>query len=341
MIKNKKFSITLTLLLFLITLATCLLCVVPKLDNTLHADTVTDIYEFNGSNNLTFTVMRNNNLDSFTGLYYTVPYIVNLQFNLYSVSSKTAFNVNCQGIEIKDEQHYNIVDLVLTSFQNSTIINDDNFKSTNFINNGHSNNYTLSYSKDVNVWGVQFSATITTNFSANIVALELGTREQSLHLPSNTGPVNVKYLYIRYYSIYSNTNPEYIEFEFYCPKDYEYNTRTYYLVNPNNFNDNESFQSGYDTGYQAGLGDGNSEGYQNGYNAGNTIGYNNGYSAGVEASNQYTFLSLMGSVLDAPLQTFTSLLNFNLLGVNMLSFITGLLTLAIIVFIVKLVLGGK
>ena len=52
-------------------------------------------------------------------------------------------------------------------------------------------------------------------------------------------------------------------------------------------------------------------------------------------------MSLIGSVIDVPVNAFTSLLNFEVLGVNLLAFITGLLTLAVVIFIVKLCIGGK
>ena len=77
--------------------------------------------------------------------------------------------------------------------------------------------------------------------------------------------------------------------------------------------------------------------YQNGYNN----GYNQGKNDGIASANNYSFLGLIGAVIDAPIKAFTSLFNFEILGFNILSFITGLLTLAVIVVIVKLALGGK
>ena len=99
----------------------------------------------------------------------------------------------------------------------------------------------------------------------------------------------------------------------------------------------DGYDNGYSTGYDTGLSQGNSTGYDNGY----LVGYNNGYNEGINDSNTYTFNNLFGAVLDAPVKVFSSLLNFNFLGVNLLSFITGLFTLAVIILIVKLALGGK
>lgn len=69
-------------------------------------------------------------------------------------------------------------------------------------------------------------------------------------------------------------------------------------------------------------------------------GYAQGYNQGVsDGSNpDYTFLGFFGSLVDAPLQAVTGLLNFDLLGFNMLNFFTALLTLCLIIGIIRLVL---
>lgn len=105
----------------------------------------------------------------------------------------------------------------------------------------------------------------------------------------------------------------------------------------------------YDEGYNAGYGIGSTEGYDTGYNTGynqgfsngETTGFGNGYNQGLETASETTFLGLIGATIDAPIKAFRGLFNFELLGVNMVSLITGLFTLCVIVCIVKLVLGGK
>lgn len=119
-----------------------------------------------------------------------------------------------------------------------------------------------------------------------------------------------------------------------------YPLRYYYLL-PNNFTDNDYYQSGYQAGQSFGFSSGESSGYDKGYNAARPIFYQNGYNDGVESANTYTFLGLIGAVFDAPLNTFTSLLNFDILGFNMLSAFTGLLTLAVIIFFIRLIMGRK
>lgn len=105
--------------------------------------------------------------------------------------------------------------------------------------------------------------------------------------------------------------------------------------------DNSYYEQGYDDGYSTGNTDGQSIGYNNGYNAGKSDGYNNGYNAGLQAGNDYSFLGLMSAVVDAPISIFTGLLNFELLGVNVLDLVTGLLTFAVVIFVVSLILGKK
>lgn len=118
--------------------------------------------------------------------------------------------------------------------------------------------------------------------------------------------------------------------------------RFYYFSDALNLTDNQYYQQGYDTGlsngyntgYNAGYDTGNSEGYDLGYN----VGFNSGYSEGAEDSNQYTFLNLISATIDAPIKYFQSLFNFELLGVNLQGFLTGLFTLCVIVTIIKIVI---
>lgn len=119
----------------------------------------------------------------------------------------------------------------------------------------------------------------------------------------------------------------------------DFGIRTYYFVN--SFTDNDYFNSGYDYGYDAGSSAGERTGYNDGFSSGKIVGYQNGYSAGVADANNYSFLDLIGAVFDAPVNTFVGLLNFDLLGFNMLKAFTGLITLAIIITFIRLVMGRK
>lgn len=109
-------------------------------------------------------------------------------------------------------------------------------------------------------------------------------------------------------------------------------------------------QTNYDQGYKEGYTIGYSKGDIDGYNRGNNQGYTNGYkigydngnsagfSAGVASANDYSFLGLIGSVIDAPIQAFMGLLSFDVLGVNLSTFVLTLFTFCIILKIVSYVL---
>lgn len=123
------------------------------------------------------------------------------------------------------------------------------------------------------------------------------------------------------YVIYRSALGSSYLFAFGCSTDvntiYLWDDRNYYLNNDVNVN-----LPSYDSGYNRGFNDGKS------------VGYNLGLTDG----SDYSFLSLIGAVVDAPLNVFKSLFNFEILGFNLLAFITGLITLAIIIWIVKLIL---
>lgn len=110
---------------------------------------------------------------------------------------------------------------------------------------------------------------------------------------------------------------------------------TYFLNSSAQFNNNEFYNSGYNNGYDLGYTEGETEGYNNGYSQGQTEGYNNGYTQGLESSERLGFPALITSVIDVPVKVFTSLFNFEILGVNILTFVTSLLTIALILAIVR------
>lgn len=112
--------------------------------------------------------------------------------------------------------------------------------------------------------------------------------------------------------------------------------RTYFFLN--DFDSNSYYQQGYGQGFNDGVAEGSDSGYASGYSAGRTVGYASGYNAGLDTAD-YSFFDLFGSVIDAPVTVFKDLFNFELLGVNLLSLFTGLLTLAVLIWIIKLIFG--
>lgn len=103
--------------------------------------------------------------------------------------------------------------------------------------------------------------------------------------------------------------------------------------------DNQLFQNGFNQGYQQGYVTGNSDGYNNGYSVGKTdgtdIGYSSGYNDGLLAANDYSFLQLFTSVVQAPVDIFKSMFDFEILGFNLSHFLTALLSVGLIIAIVS------
>lgn len=93
-------------------------------------------------------------------------------------------------------------------------------------------------------------------------------------------------------------------------------------------------QDAYDKGFSAGV---NSINKNDIFNQGYTKGFNEGSADGAN----YSFMSLIGAVIDAPISAFTGMFDFTLLGVNLRSFILAMLTLAIVIVLIRIALGGK
>lgn len=82
-------------------------------------------------------------------------------------------------------------------------------------------------------------------------------------------------------------------------------------------------------------------GYNSGYSEGLLAGKNIGYQQGAGDQGDYTFFGLIASVFDAPISAFKGLFNFEILGVDMSAFVSSLFALSVIIVIVKIALGGK
>lgn len=67
--------------------------------------------------------------------------------------------------------------------------------------------------------------------------------------------------------------------------------------------------------------------------------YQAGYAEGVQTAGTYTFENLILSVIDAPISTLYGLLNFEILGTNIFSFVIALISIVIIVKIIQIVIG--
>lgn len=150
-----------------------------------------------------------------------------------------------------------------------------------------------------------------------------------------------------YYDSFNYSRSYFVSFDL-SISNYEYlqgidifsSYNAYNLAYDNGFNDGydsgyrisqdtfqNQLQSQYDNGYQLGQ----EKGFNEGYSKGHTIGYNEGRDV---TEQGYTFVSLIDAVGYGVTKPFVSLLNFDLLGVNLLSFATGLLTLVLMIKLV-------
>ena len=116
-----------------------------------------------------------------------------------------------------------------------------------------------------------------------------------------------------------------------------------YIANGTGNEYNNGYILGYENGKEEGKKQGKEIGYKDGYDKANTELYNKwyigryqqGYNEGTKNAGNYTFLSLMGSIVDAPIKVISNMLNFEILGFNMMQFFYAIITVCIIVTIVK------
>lgn len=66
-------------------------------------------------------------------------------------------------------------------------------------------------------------------------------------------------------------------------------------------------------------------------------GYNYGLQKGLVEASDYSFFSLLSAVIDVPIQAFTSLFNFDLLGINLADFFYAIFTVCVILAVLRLI----
>lgn len=110
----------------------------------------------------------------------------------------------------------------------------------------------------------------------------------------------------------------------------------------------EGYSSGYDNGYFAGQQNPDStllaevenvaynDGYVDGFSVGRAQGIEYGYNLGKESD--MTLVELFWNVIDEPFAVIYRLLDFEVLGVNLMQFAMGIVTLGLIGFVIKLII---
>lgn len=225
-----------------------------------------------------------------------------------------------------------------TATSNTTYLDEYYFKSFTFPFDAVVNRYRLGflylkqgYPSTQLAYARYYIYSNSADFIPDIYSITL-TNETLYLEPENELIYNVVY--------YNDVNGNYLKF---CYPLYSsdtgflvqaFTTRTYFINT--DLSDNQI----YNQGYQQGLADNQSNIYNNGYNAGYDVGFGQGRQDGIVEANDYSFISLIGAVVDVPVQTIRGMLNFTFLGINLFDFLMGLIAILVILFIVKLVRGG-
>lgn len=119
------------------------------------------------------------------------------------------------------------------------------------------------------------------------------------------------------------------------------------------YGESTTHQSSYNEGYSVGSYEGYQQGYQQGindgsfgsdqyYNNGYQAGYNDGYSVGF--NSDATASSIFSGILQValvPINFFLACFNFEILGINLKSFIQALITVVLTIIVVRTIFGGK
>lgn len=287
------------------------------------ADTVDVNYSFYGSD-LYYVASTYFRYDIENNIYgYNSPCFGNFTFRIFKDNNNLSFNLFGNlytGTSIADNQY-------LAEYQtNINVVNTD---------------WQFIYIDAVNL---NVNAKLPIEYYVNSMDFIPDIYRVSIY--SNT--VHHEDTYYRYYTHvrYYDVNDNYIDFAFFFITDpsttngqnfvnhFTYDDREYYLYQVDDFSGNAIYDSGYTAGQQYGEG----VGYTQGYNVGKNDGYNLGYNTALNNRDIYTFDNLLSAVIDVPVRTFTSLFNFEILGVNLSGFFLGLLTCCIVITIVRLLL---
>lgn len=298
-----------------------------KTNDYASADNSVTSHSFNGSNILTVIPGYQHNLSN--AIPKSEPFYLNFDVNFYTQGNQLFYDFSETMVSVLDNGS---IGGSSTIYTNSSLTSQT---SSIPISTSSNNIYLYTGSSRFNI-DVKFS---NTGFISDIYKIELGSKRVNY---SGSGIGNTYYYdfnFIRYY----DTNDYYVEFSFLIFGDassagfqyLRFNNRTYFITNI--FSDSQIYQQGYTQG----LADNQQNIYDNGYNAGYDVGYGNGVTDGRADANDYSFVSLIGAVVDVPVQTFLGLFEFEILGVNLASFFLSLLTFAVIIFVIKLVIGGK
>lgn len=107
------------------------------------------------------------------------------------------------------------------------------------------------------------------------------------------------------------------------------------------YNDGKLFKSNYNSPTNENF----TNGYNQGLKEGEKNGYSQGYSAGLaDGIKDNTIFNIFNGILNiamVPVNFFLGIFNFEILGINMAGFVSALLTISIIIFLLRMIKGSK
>lgn len=107
------------------------------------------------------------------------------------------------------------------------------------------------------------------------------------------------------------------------------------------YNDGELFKASYNSVSNENFTNGYNQGYKEGEKNGYSNGYSNGLNDGIKDNTIFNIFNGILNIAMVPVNFFLSIFNFEILGVNMAGFVSALLTISIIIFLLRLIKGSK
>jgi len=329
MIKKKnKVNIPLILCSLFVAVISCFVCFnFNKADkSSVYADSVEVNYSFNASSWLTLMVYDNTKYS-----------FANSRISFNNVGDTTSFDFYCKNLHVDDDSiaSANSYDMVANGYW----LNQTYYSTASLVNGNHTS-YSLT-GEVSSFWlrlvrvGVEERSMVcrvsrSAGFTGNIISINISVEEIS-DTYAQFGQNFKRLIVVKYL----DANDNYISYALPSVPIYtdNFTPRTYYIASVDQLTDSQL----YNQGYQQGLSDNQSSIYDSGYKAGQVVGYNAGFSDGAETTDHYTFLNLLSATIDAPFHYFRSLFGFELLGVNLQSFLMSLFTICVVITIINMV----
>lgn len=246
-----------------------------------------------------------------------VPYVIDSELNYFQSEARVSFTAN---LYFNDSTSFVLRDYQFDWYWDINKWDTEEEEWT----------YTDSFYGSYLYTGVSYTNETFDSFNFDLTFLQSRTNRLPTFTISNGGD-----------EIYSYT-PE--EASYYPIEDNEFTyTLTGYLL----YSQIQNFIAqtlGYQTGFNAGVGAGNSEGYATGYNDGVGVGYQDGYTTGFnDANNQdATAAVIFTGILEVallPINVFLAIFNYEVFGINISGLVSALLTVAVVVIIIRVILS--